>query len=396
MMQLAAQAERYAQGDFSQKLSLEADDSLSYVAAAVYKMAAFTRAKIEETEREKNQFAAILDHMAEGVFAVGQDKRLFFMNPGAALIFGVSEKGAAGKSLIEVVKNRDIDEMMDLALEKQEMISREVELSHHAQKNLLASALGISKMRGAVCGILVVHDQTSMRKLENMRREFVTNVSHELRTPLTSIKGFVETLLGGAMKDPVPAENFLKIIQEDTERLTRLIDEILDLSSLESRQMRLRLQSVQLNEEVQKALTAFAPRLQEKQIKIENGLESGAAVFVSADRDRLKQVLVNLLDNAIKFNRPGGTISISAESFSGQIRIWVCDTGMGIPEIDIPHVFERFYRVQKSRSREVGGNGLGLAIVKHIVEAHRGKLFCDSEIGKGSRFGFTLPVGPSR
>src|SRR3989338_7766783 len=208
----------------------------------------------------------------------------------------------------------------------------------------------------AVLAILVISDISQVRQLENARKDFVANVSHELRTPLTSLKGFTETLLGGAFQDSEKSLSFLKMMGEDAERLTRLIDELLELSKIESKEIVLKFRPIPLRAEVDKVAELFRQRIEEKKIHIDNQVP--AQIQVSADLDRLKQVFVNLIDNAIKFNKTGGKIFLSAEQKNDSVDVRVSDTGIGIPEKSVPHIFERFYRVDKARSREVGGTGL--------------------------------------
>jgi len=239
----------------------------------------------------------------------------------------------------------------------------------------------------------VLHDITEMRRLENLRKDFVANVSHELKTPLTSIKGFVETLLGGALRDGEHGTAFLKMMEEDAKRLERLIDDLLKLSEIESKEVPLKISPLDLKAEVESVLSTFQHQIEKKRIVVENQISEDPFPKVKADRDKLRQVLINLIDNGIKFNRDGGRIVLGAEvTEEKEIRISVEDSGIGIPKKDIPRIFERFFRVDKARSRELGGTGLGLAIAKHIIEAHGGTVSCASELGKGSTFSFTLPT----
>lgn len=348
--------------------------------------------RIVEIEDEKTRASAILEHMAEGVIAVDSAKRVLILNPAAEAIFGVEKSSACGKSMIEVVRNPAIDRMMDQAMSKRTAVTEEIELHHPAPRILKANAVGMLKSKGTVSGILVLYDVTEVRKLEQLRREFVANVSHELKTPLTSIQGFIETLLAGALRDPEQAKTFLKMMEEDAGRLTRLIRDLLELSQIESKEVVLKLEPLDLNEELNKVIVGFDPRLREKNITVKNQLLDHHVHQVLADRDRLKQVLINLLDNAIKFNNEGGQILIQAEWANGRVKVSIEDTGIGIPDEIVPRIFERFFRADKARSRESGGTGLGLAIVKHLVEAGGGQVWCESKLGKGSKFFFTLPL----
>ncbi|MDD5255578.1 MAG: ATP-binding protein, partial [Candidatus Omnitrophica bacterium] len=237
--------------------------------------------------------------------------------------------------------------------------------------------------------LAVIHDITEIKKLEAMRRDFVANVSHELKTPLTSVKGFVETLLEGALSDKENSRHFLEIIREHTNRLDNLINDLLNLSYLESNTVELRKSGLMIRDLAEEVLSGFGSQLKKKPLKAKNEIPAG--LIVSADKENLEQVLTNLIDNAIKFNRPQGSLVIRADDLGIAVKIAVEDTGSGIPAKDLPRIFERFYRVDKARSRELGGTGLGLSIVKHIVELHGGSVGAESTEGLGSKFWFTLP-----
>lgn len=238
--------------------------------------------------------------------------------------------------------------------------------------------------------ILVFHDLTRVKQLERTRQEFVANVSHELRTPLSLIKGFVETLIEGAKADPEQCTRFLQMIEKHTDRLTFLIEDLLTISRLESGQIVMNLHRVDLQEETQRVIDDLQSRADEKKIVLKNGVPSGLAA--RADADRLQQVLTNLVENAIKYGRIGGCVVIGGTTKAGNmIEMWVRDDGPGIPAEARDRVFERFYRVDRARSRDTGGTGLGLSIVKHIVQAHGGEVWLESEVGVGTSLHFTLP-----
>lgn len=347
------------------------------------------KAKAVETERAK--LSAVLDHLAEGVIAINGEKRILMLNSSAASILGILKEAVLGRSLIEAVRNSKVEELAERAVRHNKIVSEEIELSHPEKRAVKVSAVGVSQYGGDMQALLIFDDRTEFRRLERLRKEFVANVSHELKTPLTSIKGFVETLLGGALRDPAKSEGFLKMMEEDSDRLKRLIDGLLELSKIESGELELHRESVDLKKEIDKVIAVFEPLLKERKITVQNRLSENGSHRVTADRDKLKQVLVNLLDNAVKFNREGGCVTFTAQSAGGETKVFVEDTGIGIPPGAIPRIFERFFRVDKARSRDLGGTGLGLSIVKHIVEAHGGEVSCESEFGKGSKFSFTLP-----
>jgi two-component system phosphate regulon sensor histidine kinase PhoR len=241
---------------------------------------------------------------------------------------------------------------------------------------------------------LVFHDITEIKRLERVRKDFVANVSHELRTPLTSIKGYIEALLDGAKDDPKRCLEFLQVLQKHTDRLNNIISDLLTLSQIESGQYIWKRDHVKMTDVVERAMAVLKPLAQKKRHQISVEIPEGLPA-VMGDGEKLAQVMINLLDNAIKYTPDGGRISIEAGLSSDKIQISVNDTGIGIPKKDLTRVFERFYRVDRARSRELGGTGLGLSIVKHIVEAHGGKVSVESEPGKGSRFTLSLPLGSS-
>jgi two-component system phosphate regulon sensor histidine kinase PhoR len=346
-------------------------------------------AKVADLEKQRTTIRAIIASMVEGVVAVDKDTKILSVNPSIERMFGISAKEAEGKFFLEVIRNNDIAEVIDEALKKAEFISRELALVWPVHKVFQVNASSIFQDNVAGGCVLVIHDITEMRKLEVMRRDFVANVSHELKTPLTSIKGFVETLLGGALDDKENSRDFLKIIQEHADRLDSLISDLLDLSHLESKEIKLEIKKIDLKDLADEILSGFKSQLRKKNIEAKNEMPAG--VFVNADINKIRQIFTNLVDNAIKFNKEKGSIKIYQQESDGKHKIIVEDSGIGIPAKDISRIFERFYRVDKARSRELGGTGLGLSIVKHIVDLHGGTVGVESTEGLGSKFWFTLP-----
>ncbi len=345
--------------------------------------------KIHKLENENNQNRAILNSMVEGTIAVDKDTKVVLVNPAVERIFNVSKKEVEGKFFLEAFRNNDISELINNVLKKGEPVSTELNLVWPLQRIFLCNASPIFE-NDAISGCLVViHDITEIRRLERMRSDFVANVSHELKTPLTSIKGFVETLLEGALSDKENSRHFLKIIQKHVDRLNNLINDLLGLSHIESRQIKLDIEEFNLKDLIDEVLLGFKSQLKQKAIEVKNDLYAG--LLVKADKDRIEQVLTNLIDNAIKFNKEKGFVKIYSQDFNDKIKITVEDSGSGIPIKDIPRIFERFYRVDKARSRDFGGTGLGLSIVKHIVELHGGSVGVESIEGFGSKFWFIFP-----
>jgi two-component system phosphate regulon sensor histidine kinase PhoR len=327
--------------------------------------------------------------MVEGIIVTDKSGHIISLNPTVEKIFNILKQDAEGKLFLEIIRNNDIADIINYVLKNGKFKSCELSLVWPVERYLEINATPIFG-NGSISGcLLVIHDITEIRRLETMRRDFVANVSHELKTPLTSIKGFVETLLEGALDDKENNRNFLKIIQDHAERLNNLLEDLLSLSHLESKEIVLNKKNFTLRQQLEDVISGFKSQLKKKNIEIKN--ELSANIAVTADKDRIEHVFTNLLDNAIKFNKERGSIRIYSQEMSGGIKVIVEDSGVGIPEKDIPRIFERFYRVDKARSRELGGTGLGLSIVKHIVELHGGSVGVESTEGFGSKFWFILP-----
>lgn len=348
------------------------------------------RLLIEDAVGKNSRMEAVLLSMVEGVMVVDKDGRVALMNSSLRSILSVADP--IGKSPIEVARNIEIKDFIQSVLKgERAMVAREVSIFSPGERifSLHAAPVTISgRARGAV---FVFHDISELKRLERVRRDFVANVSHELRTPLSSIKGYAETLLDGAWEDKGNARDFLAIIHKEAGHLARLIDEILDLSRIEAGKTGIDLKSCDIQALIKGAVSRLETRARDKQVSLVLKIATGLSLAL-ADEVRITQVLVNIVDNAIKYNRRGGSVVIAAQEENGFVRVDVCDTGIGISAQDIPRVFERFYRVDKSRSRQMGGTGLGLSIVKHIIQAHQGRVSCRSRLGQGSVFSFTLPL----
>jgi two-component system, OmpR family, phosphate regulon sensor histidine kinase PhoR len=343
-----------------------------------------------EISRREAEQQALFNSMSEGVLILDPTGHVQLVNRSLLEFFGL-KVDVRGQTIMEAFRLQELAEVARRLPQEQIVQGQELELPGVNGRWLQFNAAAVLDRDGTQRGaILVFHDLTRLRQLENTRQEFVANVSHELRTPLSLIKGFVETLLDGAKDDPELADRFLRTIEKHTDRLTFLIEDLLTISRLESGQIVMNLHEVGLRAEVERVIEDLQARAADKQTKLEN--ELSAELRARADADRLQQVLFNLVENAIKYGRTEGSVVIGGEAKpDGKIELWVRDDGPGIPPEAKERVFERFYRVDRARSRETGGTGLGLSIVKHIVQAHGGEVWVKSELGKGTTFYFTLP-----
>ena len=379
-----------AKGDFSRKVSVSTHDEVRDLAGAFNDMADQINARIEEVTASRSRLEAVLLSMSEGVMVVDSKCAILLMNR-PLKDFLLIRDDPKGKKLLEVIRNIKIQEIAENVLDvKKEAEPSEISVHFPEEKILLIHATPVVRGRKTEGAVLVFHDITKLRQLERIRQDFVANVSHELRTPVTIIKGYAETLLEGALKDTAHAKEFLKIIYSDSNRLARLIDDLLDLSRIESGKLDLTFQPVSIKATVEHVVSELRKQARERSVIIHIDIPEDLPDIL-ADEGAISQVLLNLLDNAIKYNQEKGSVTVSAREQGDVIHVAVCDTGVGIPEKDLNRIFERFYRVDKARSRELGGTGLGLSIVKHIVQEHKGQVAVESVIGRGSTFSFTVP-----
>ena len=360
-----------------QQLSLHAD------------MENFQRRHQQTTIDAKAQQQVLFNSMLEGLLLLDRNRKIYLANRAFKNLFGIKIE-LRGKTVMEALRVHELAELVERAEAEKQVLDYELKLPDLSERWLQVNAAVITNSAGEREGtILVFHDLTRLKQLERTREEFVANVSHELRTPLSLIKGYVETLLDGARGNPEVAERFLKIIERNTQRLDLLIQDLLTISALESERIKLNLQPVELRPLVEKIFTDLKPPAENKNVELVSQLPELTA---TADVNRLEQVLANLVDNAIKYGRAQGRVIVGGRKLDDdKLEIFVQDDGPGIPPEAIERVFERFYRVDKARSRDQGGTGLGLSIVKHIVQAHGGEVRCESELGRGATFFFTLP-----
>ena len=342
----------------------------------------------QQTLEVQTRQEALFNSMIEGLLLLDENGRIELANRAFTELFDVSAD-VHHKTVLEVLRQHELTGVLEKVATEKQVLDYELKLGGLSERWLQINAAAIVNAAGQRQGtILVFHDLTRLKQLERTREEFVANVSHELRTPLSLIKGYVETLLDGAKDNPEVKTKFLQTIQRNSERLQFLIEDLLTISELESGRLKMNLQSVQLRPVADRVLEDFKAQAAGKSVTLTNEVPN---LTTQADAERLQQVLGNLVGNAIKYGRSEGHVKISGRMEDGEIELCVKDDGPGIPSEALERVFERFYRIDKARSREQGGTGLGLSIVKHIVQSHGGKVWAKSEPGKGAEFYFTLP-----
>jgi len=381
---------RVAQGDFRPILANPGGDSLEKLAVSLNETSTRLDLTIRTLMAERNLSAAILGSMVEGVAVVDATDRLVFSNQAFAEILGLDAPPKIGSALVETVRQPELIEAVGRVRRGEAAVHAEIVTGTLRQRFFAATASAV-QTEASAGAVLVLHDITDLRKLERVRRDFVANVSHEFKTPLTAIQGFAETLLAGAIDDPQNRIRFLQIILDHSRRLARLTDDLLELSKMDADRVDLELDRLSVSQFVQSCIETTQRSAAEKNLRVSVNLKTSLP-DIAADRRRLAEVLQNLLDNAVQYTPSGGRITVSASSDGDEVEFTVSDTGIGIPKVDQPRIFERFYRVDVARSREVGGTGLGLSIAKHLVEAHGGRIWVESEVGQGSQFHFTVPV----
>ncbi len=385
-------AKHFAEGDLSYRLPTPNILEMQGLARAMNEMAARLDDRVRAVERRKNELDSVLSSMSEGVIAVDREDRILSINRAAAAILDRVPEKITGRSLQEAVRNPSLQRLARQALEGEPVQESDIVFFQSSEQILLTHTSPLKEADGRTIGILIVlNDVTRLRRLESMRRDFAANVSHEIKTPLTAIKGFVETLRAGALNNPEEAERFLTIIERHVDRLCAIIEDILSLSRIEEGreggQIHRRMSPVEPM--LQNAVSICREKAEEKEILME--IDCGPGVRARMNAPLMEQALVNLLDNAIKYSEQKGTVRISAQEKPDAVTISVADSGIGIPNAHIPRLFERFYRVDKARSRSQGGTGLGLAIVKHIVQSHNSGIEVESTPGKGSIFTIHIP-----
>lgn len=391
IVRLNEMVESFSQGKLVPIPLLTNDDEIGQLNDNLHIMADNLDSYLQRTVHEKDQMETILASMVEGVLAFDSAGRLMLMNRTAEEMIGLTWEEANKRYFLEILRNHQLGDHLKEGLTDNKRHVIEIQLSPNDPEYYRVYITPIVGKDGFSQGaVMVLRNVTKLRQLEQMRSEFVANVSHELRTPLTSIKGYVETLIDGAMENQELAKNFLTIINSEADRLHNLINDLLYLSQLETGRMEVAKKMIQSHEMLDKIIKVLKPMAKAKNITIKTMVHDKAEKIYGND-SMLEQVLINLLDNAIKYSYNGGTVTIDIDSKDNNTIINVIDQGIGIPSESLQRLFERFYRVDKARSRQVGGTGLGLSIVKHIIERHRGQILVESEVDSGTTFTVILP-----
>ncbi|MDN7036877.1 cell wall metabolism sensor histidine kinase WalK [Lactiplantibacillus plantarum] len=395
--EMKQQTQRIARGDYAGQVRVYSDDELGQLAKAINNLSIRVEESQESTEAERRRLDSVLSHMSDGVIATDRRGNITIINETASDFMDVTAEKAIGNSILDILKIRDDYSLRDLIENQDELMldfsSNERDLILNAYFSLIQRESGF--ISGLVC---VLHDVTEQQKIDNDRKQFVSNVSHELRTPLTSLRSYIEALSDGAWKDPEVAPGFLKVTQEETDRMIRMINELLSLSRMDSGTTRVDMELVNINEMFNYVLDRFDMILKKddnpaKYYTIKREFTK-RDLWVEIDTDKFTQVLDNIMNNAIKYSPDGGVVICRLLETHNQVIISISDQGLGIPRADLGHVFDRFFRVDKARSRAQGGTGLGLAISKEVVQMLGGRIWVDSVEGKGSTFYISLPYEP--
>ena len=373
---------RIAKGELQKRVDVYSNDEIGQLGLTFNNMADKLQLTLKDVMDKQNKLEAILKSMDSGIIAIDKNNKIIIMNPYAKDLFGI-KKDVIGLNLIDCIRDFEIEKIFKKTYEDY----NEVKILWPKERELRIKTADIINENKKIGKVAAVQDITDIKKLENVRSQFVANVSHELKTPLTSIKGFAETLK--YVDDEPTKEKFLNIINDETDRLTRLINDILELSDLESSK-ELKKEDIDVNGVINDVICLVKSSADKKNISLSTSIN--VIPIIKGDKDKLKQMLINLADNAIKYSENNASVTIGSELEDNNCVIWVQDTGVGIPKEHIGRLFERFYRVDKARSRAQGGTGLGLAIVKHIVMAFKGTIDVESEVGKGSKFIVKIPI----
>ncbi|NPV73096.1 MAG: HAMP domain-containing protein [Pelotomaculum sp.] len=392
LSQMSAVTREMARGNFRQRVEVTSDDEVGRLAEDFNYLAASLDQTVSALSHEKGKIENILANMTEGVLAVDGRGQVILANGAISRTLKVDPAELLGQPLSELSCCPGLAGLFSAVAGSGEPGSAEFEMDG-GRTFVLVHLAPLREAGGSYGAVGVLQDITELRKLELLRRDFVANVSHELRTPLTSIQGFLEALMDGTIGESQARERYLKVIHQETLRLNRLINELLDLAQIESGKVRWEINPIDVPSLVGRVILKLKPQIERYQITVVPEMPEGLPLMLG-NEDRIEQVLTNLLENAVRYSPPGSTVTVRAAGREGKITVEVADRGPGIPPEDLPHIWERFHRVEKSRSRSLGGTGLGLAIVRQIIEAHGGQVDVQSEAGQGSVFSFTLAAAP--
>ncbi len=385
--------ERFASGNLRDRLPIPKTEEFAMLAKEMNSMAAQLDDKLKTVLNQRNELEVVLSSMVEGVIAFDREDRIITINDAAADLLRIEPDKASGRTIQEVIRNADLQDFIGRTVKASSPIEEEIVLYADGEKYIQVHGTHLEDPDGKVTGaLLVMSDLTNIRTLERIRRDFVANASHEIRTPVTAIKGFIETLLDGAMEDPEVANRFLGIIGKHSDRLNAIVEDLLNLSRIEreAESGEIVLEPGEIVDVVEEAVEACREAAEARGVTV--SLQCRDKQTLPMNRSLLVQAIINLIDNAIKYSEKGQDVHVKCETFETGIAIRVIDHGSGIPPEHLSRLFERFYRVDKARSRALGGTGLGLAIVKHIVQAHSGEVQVSSEQGQGSTFSIYIPM----
>jgi two-component system phosphate regulon sensor histidine kinase PhoR len=384
--------EKFAEGELSFRIKEPSSREMGRLTSSLNQMASQLNEKIKTIVEQRNEQQAVLESMVEGVIAIDNDGKIINLNQAAAKLFHLDAMASIGRHIYEIISFKDLVNLIKRTLKEKNPGEQELILDEKETLYLQVNGTVLKNAQEKVIGaVIVLNNITRLRRLEKVRRDFVANVSHEIRTPLTTIKGFAETLLDGAAKDPKNVKGFLKIISKQSDRLNSIIEDLLILARLEQEDERAQIefQRISLKKVLKSAIKVCTPAANKKDVNLI--FEPHNNLSPKINPDLLEQAIVNLVDNAIKYSNKRGEVLITADAIGSEIEISVRDSGNGIPKKHLPRIFERFYRVDKARSRDQGGTGLGLSIVKHIIQVHNGRVKVESELGTGSTFSLFIP-----
>jgi two-component system phosphate regulon sensor histidine kinase PhoR len=389
--------------NYRSRVTIRKKDEIGRLGEAINTMADSLQLQMNRIQEDESRLKSVLENMMSGVVMIDREDQIVVMNRSAEDFLGFSTDELLGKKFYEAKQQFEFTQLIHECIEKREHIRDEMIFYFPEERILEVNVSPMSQSDEDWAGVLIVlHNITAVRRLERMRSEFVANVSHELKTPIAAVKGFAETLLAGALNDKEIAKSFLQIIFDESERLNRLIGDILELSKIESKRIPLQFSPVEMKSLIERSLHMMRSEADKKHISFDMQVDED--IYIEADEDRLRQILINLLSNGISYTPEGGKVKVIVEPIHSptdrddeyeRVRMIISDSGIGIPKKDLPRIFERFYRVDKARSRETGGTGLGLSIAKIIIALHKGEITIDSKEDEGTEIKVCFPLASS-